>query len=215
MTFNKSRRDRSTPHIKLVFDAKRATREPFDLLGTESRNNGPPFAHGGRTDLQRPRDIRGSLEVIENVLLEHGPSLTLVHSVMQPQSNARVLTSVHMDKLATQSERLEDAMNDNGTSASDLARACDVSPTAVGKWLKGGKLSADNLAAAARALGVREEWLRTGRIPRERQHAVEEREVDRVLDLLAQIQGPLIALTAAMNQLLAAREAAGKKRSAP
>jgi transcriptional regulator with XRE-family HTH domain len=106
-----------------------------------------------------------------------------------------------MDKLATIAERLSAAMKDGGVSPSDLARACDVTPAAVFKWQHGGKMSADNSAAAARALGVREEWLRTGRLPRERANGVQEEGLDEVVDILQGLREPLAALAAAIDKL--------------
>lgn len=99
-------------------------------------------------------------------------------------------------------------------SASELARACSVSPAAVTKWKNGGKMSADNSAAAARALGVREEWLRTGKLPRERDGAEEDRQVDQIVDLLTGLQGPLTALAAAIAKLQTLQQAPQKKRRA-
>lgn len=151
--------------------------------------------------------------MINNVLFEHKPSVTVVQSGMQPQSKTGVLTSVYMEKLTTLAERLQDAMAEE-ISASDLARACDVSPAAVSKWLDGRTkaLKADTLASAARALGVREEWLRTGKLPRERQNADEDRQVDRVITLLEDLRGPLSALASAIDQLTRARPVSSRKR---
>ena len=139
--------------------------------------------------------------------------LTAFKSRMQPHLKAEGLTSVDMDKHATLADRLKDAMGDE-ISASELARACGVSPAAVSKWLDGTtkKLSADNYASAARALGVREEWLRTGRLPRDREHVEEDRQVDRVIDLLSGLQGPLAELASAIDQLSKTRQEPTKKR---
>ena len=106
-----------------------------------------------------------------------------------------------MNAPETLAERLTEAMDSTSptTSASDLARACGVSPTAVHKWLGGGKMSADNLALVARALGVRDEWLRTGRLPRARDS--QDSQVDHVLEILASKREPLAALTAAIDAL--------------
>jgi transcriptional regulator with XRE-family HTH domain len=102
-------------------------------------------------------------------------------------------------------DRLADAIKEAGLSASELARACNVTAAAVSKWLDGRtkKLSADNYASAARALGVREEWLRTGKLPRERQNAPEEREIDHVLTIIDELREPIAALAAAMARLAA------------
>jgi transcriptional regulator with XRE-family HTH domain len=119
-----------------------------------------------------------------------------------------------MDKLSTIGERLTDAMKQAKVSASDLARACGVSATAVHKWTRGGKLSADNLPAASRALGVCEDWLRTGKLPRERQHAEEERDVDQIIGILEGLREPLGALAAAIDKLGKVRPSATRKRRA-
>jgi transcriptional regulator with XRE-family HTH domain len=120
-----------------------------------------------------------------------------------------------MDKqFTTTAERLRSAMKAAGdVSMSQLGRECGVSPAAVSKWLNGGKLSADNLAAASRALGVREEWLRTGKLPRERESGAEEG-LDEVIDLLEDLKGPLAALAAAIEKIGKSRSATTKKRSA-
>jgi hypothetical protein len=100
-------------------------------------------------------------------------------------------------------------MADLNVSPSDLARSCGVKPSAVYKWQHGGKMSADNSAAAARALGVREEWLRTGRLPRERSNGAQEEGLDDVVDILQGLREPLAALAAAIDKL--SKPAAGKK----
>lgn len=206
-------RDGTATNVEIRTDAKGTASDALYLLSTELRNDVAPFAHCGRTDAQRPRDIRSVLKVINNVLFEHKPSVTVVQSQMQPQYKTAVLTSVHMEKLTTLAERLQDAMGEE-ISASDLARACDVSPAAVSKWLDGRTkaLKADTLASAARALGVREEWLRTGKLPRERQNADEDRQVDRVISLLEDIRDPLAALANAIEALSKARPASARKR---
>jgi len=117
-----------------------------------------------------------------------------------------------MDKLPTIAARLDDAMQEAKVNASELARACRVSPAAVYKWLKvDGKLSADNLAAASRALGVSEEWLRTGKLPRERVNGTQEQDLDRVMDLLEGLAAPLAALAGAIEQLRKSRPEAARK----
>jgi transcriptional regulator with XRE-family HTH domain len=196
---------RATSHIHLVPNTKRATSHALDLLGTELRNDGAPLAHGGGADAQRPRDIRGSLKVINNVFLEHDTRFTTVKVSAQPQLQKRLLTSVDMDKNETIADRLLDAMHERGVIPSGLAEECRVSPAAVHKWTRGGKLSADNLAAVARALGVREDWLRTGKLPRGREQPVEDHDIEKVVDMLAELQGPLAALANAIAALTATR----------
>jgi transcriptional regulator with XRE-family HTH domain len=209
-----SRRHRPTAYIQLVPDPKGPTGDSLDLFSTELGNDGSPLANRGGADAQRPRDIRSALKVIDNVLLEHEPSLTVVQSRMQPQSKRMMLTSVQMERFSTLAERLTDAMGDKIT-ASDLARSCDVSPAAVSKWLDGRTkaLKAETLAAAARALGVREDWLRTGKLPREREGAEEDRQLERVMGLLEELRGPLAALAGAIDALSKARSEPQRKRA--
>jgi hypothetical protein len=208
--------DRSTANVEVITDAKSSFSDAFKFDSAKPRHNAAPLANRGGADLQRPRDIRGSLKVINNVLLEHGPSLTAFNYIVQPHLKGSPLTSVHMDKYATLADRLKDAMGQD-ISASDLSRACDVSPAAVSKWLDGTtkKLSAENYASAARALGVRDEWLRTGRLPREREGGNTERDMDRVMDLLEGLQGPLAQLAGAIQQLTKDRSEATRKRHRP
>lgn len=216
----RSEANRSPADIQAVASFQCAVSDPLDLLGAVPRDDRSPLPNGGRADVQRPSDIRGVLKVINNVLLEHGPHVTTVKGRLQPQSNNLGLTSVAMDKrLPTLADRLKSAMDalDGRISASDLSRACGVSPAAVSKWLDGQtkELKAANYADAARALGVREEWLRTGKLPREREGAEEESQVERVLDLLDDLRGPLAALAGAIEQLSKARpQTTGKRRRA-
>ena len=213
MVTRSSNGDRAPANVEVSPDTECSSSDTLDLLRAELRNDLTPLADSSRADAQRPRDIRGVLKVINNVLFEHRPSVTVVQSRMQPQSKTVVLTSVYMEKLVTLADRLRDAMSEE-ISASDLARACDVSPAAVSKWLDGRTraLKAETLASAARALGVRDEWLRTGRLPRERQNAEEDRQVDRVIGLLEDLRGPLSALATAIDQLTRARPVSSRKR---
>lgn len=213
MVSQRRRRNRTPPYIKLVTNLESTTRDPLDLLSTEVGNDRPPLADGGIADGQRPSDIRGVLEVIDNVLFKHRPSLTVVQTTTQPQFRGGMLTSVHMDHLPTLAERLADAMKEQGVSKSELARSCKVSPVAVGKWLKGGNITADNLAAAGRALGVRDDWIRTGRLPRARDGAAEERQVDEIVGILQGLREPLAALAIAIDKLGSAEPA--KRRQKP
>jgi transcriptional regulator with XRE-family HTH domain len=203
---------RTSSNVELIANPKSAFSDAFKLSGGEVRNDCFPLPDCGGANTQRPRDIRGSLKVINNVLLEHDPPFTTVKRTLQPQCKPNALTSVAMDKLPLIADRLNDAMAEIKISPSQLARACGVSPAAVFKWQTGGKLSADNLAAAARALGVREEWLRTGKLPREREHGSQEQDLDRIMGLLEGLQGPLAALATAIDQLTKARPEASKKR---
>lgn len=65
----------------------------------------------------------------------------------------------------TLAERIRAAMKASGVSQAELARACDVKPPSVNGWLSGKAkfLRGENLLKAARALGVSQDWLATGR----------------------------------------------------
>jgi transcriptional regulator with XRE-family HTH domain len=214
MISREGRRIRTAAHIKLVPNSKSAAGEPLDLSGTEVRNDRAPLPNSSGTDIQRSRDIRGALKVINNVLFEHDSTFTIVKTQPQPRCQSKDLTLVAMDKFATIADRLREAMREaDETSASELARACDVSPAAVHKWLNGGKMSADSLAAAARALGVREEWLRTGKLPRDRAASADE-SLEEVIVLLDNLKEPLAALALAIEKIGKARPSTKKRESA-
>jgi transcriptional regulator with XRE-family HTH domain len=203
--------NRPTAHVEILTHTESTARDSLDFLRTELRDDGTPLADSSRADPQRPRDIRSALKVINNVLFEHKPDLTIVHGSMQPQSKSKLLTLVQMEPLDTLAARLKDAMG-NEITGSDLARQCGVSPAAVSKWLSGGKMNADNLAEAARAVGVREEWLRTGKLPRERTHGTDERELERAMDMLADLHAPLMALVAVIERLRPSGQQERKRR---
>lgn len=207
-------RNRTAPHIKLVANRESAASDSLNFFSAEFGNNSPPLAYGGGADPERPRDVRGVLKVINNVLLEHDSRFTTVKNELQPHLNRRGLTSVAMEKrLTTLADRLRDAMGSKITP-SELARACSVSPAAVTKWLDGQtkELKASNYADAARALGVREEWLRTGKLPREREGAADEQDIDHVLDLLNDLRTPLAALAVALDRISQSRPEKGRTR---
>lgn len=64
-----------------------------------------------------------------------------------------------------QSERIAAAMRLRGITKSDLARACGVSPAAVGQWVNQDTKAprAENMLKIANATGCRFEWLTTGK----------------------------------------------------
>lgn len=192
----------------------RAARYALNLHSAEPGDDVSPLPYGSRGDSKRPRNIRGPLEVSEDFTLKHEPPFTTVKTQFQPQYQAKGLTLVAMDRHMTIADRLKAAMKDAGISSSQLARECGVTPAAVNKWRNGGRLSADNLAAAARALGVNPDWLRTGKLPRERQNGTVERDVDRVLSLLTGLQGPLSELLQAISKLHEHQEQERKRRRA-
>lgn len=72
--------------------------------------------------------------------------------------------------MGTLADRLREAMADANINQSELARACRVKQPSVHGWLSGRAkfLRGENLLAAARVLGVNDEWLATGRGPKER-----------------------------------------------
>jgi len=205
-------RQRLPPYIQVVPDLHRPAGHPLDLEGAEPGNYRTPFTNRSGSDFDRPRDIRGRLKVLQNITFEHGPSLTTVQNQLQPKSNSSPLTSVSMTAPETQAQRLQDAMQsfDPPLTNSQLARMCGVSPAAVTKWVAGGRMNADNLARAARALGVRDEWLRTGQGRQERDST--DTQVDQVLSLLAEMREPLAALTAAIDALANAQPTPGRRR---
>ena len=68
------------------------------------------------------------------------------------------------------SDRLKRAMEEAGVSQAELARACGVSPPSVHGWLSGKSkyLRGENLLAAAKSLGVAQQWLANGVGPMKR-----------------------------------------------
>jgi transcriptional regulator with XRE-family HTH domain len=70
----------------------------------------------------------------------------------------------------TLSDRLREAMADAGINQKDLAAACGVKPPSVNGWLSGRAkfLRGENLLLAAKALNVSDQWLATGKLPKER-----------------------------------------------
>lgn len=204
--------NRSASDVEFVTNFQGTAGDGLQFVGTPPRHDIAPLADCGGADTERPRDIRGALKVIDNVFLQHAPSVTGVKSQMQPPLYAPGLTSVHMNRhppTDTLAARLIEAMRARSAetgveiTASDLARACGVSPAAVSKWLDGQtkQLKAQNYVDAARALGVREEWLRTGRLPKERAHAEDERRIDQVIEILGRLRGPLSDLLSAIDEL--------------
>lgn len=63
------------------------------------------------------------------------------------------------------SERLQFAMRRAGLSQAELARACGVKAPSVHSWVSGKSkhIRSQNLLAAAKALGVSQTWLATGK----------------------------------------------------
>jgi len=214
---NNGARHRSAPHIKLVPDLQLPMRDALDLLGAELRNDSAPLADGGRTNPYRPRDIRGSLKVIQNVLLEHGPKLTGVHPHSQPRSTAAGLTLVNMNDQGSLKERLQSALEelrkvDRKASAAALARFCGLTKAGVGKWFSGETttLEADNYVCAAKYLRVRSEWLRTGKLPRDPDGP--DLQAEEVFQKLEALREPLANAVRALEQLAISRQEPKKTR---
>jgi transcriptional regulator with XRE-family HTH domain len=214
--------ERPAADVEVITTPQSAVSDAFKLTSTKPGNDAAPLPDGSGSDVQRPGDIRGVLKVINNVLFEHNQSYTGVKSALQPQCKTDGLTSVAMEKrLLTLADRLNDALRarcaETGEeiTKSDLARACGVSPAAVAKWLTGDtkQLKAENYRDAAKALWVSEEWLRDGVLPRERGvNGNAEAHMDRVMDLLEDLSGPLAALATAIDQIRKTRPETGKGR---
>lgn len=205
----------------------------LDGLTCDAKSLGDGDLDGGvaRRGIPKPR-----LEVLEGGRLEHSTrNVTTVTSEMQPKlrdlrhgspgtalatpvsgpeprlRNSEIL-SAPMDALPTFADRLRDAMESSGTTQADLAAALRISHVAVGKWMKGGIPNADNMAAAARALRVRADWLRAGHLPREPHRGHEEHAIDEAIDLLMELRGPLLALTQVIERLAALRAPPARAR---
>jgi transcriptional regulator with XRE-family HTH domain len=222
----------ASSRVELAPNLQSTARDALNLESADVRNDRAPLGHGREGDAERTsnsgvsghvrRDIRGALKVINNVLLEHDLPYTRLKGQAQPQFKTRSLTSGAMDKrLTTLADRLSDAMTarsaETGTeiTKSDLARACNVSPAAVGKWITGEtkQLKAENYRDAARALWVREEWLRDGKLPRERDaNGDADLHLERVMGLLEDLSGPLSALVTAIEQIKGTRTSQEKGR---
>ena len=88
--------------------------------------------------------------------------LTTVADGLQLQFTPVPLTSVDMSTLQS---RLEAAMEKAKKSRADLARACDISRAAVGKWFEGSakNLKMEHLFAVADECQVDARWLATGK----------------------------------------------------
>ena len=89
-----------------------------------------------------------------------------------------VLAKCHAPRMSdrTLSERLDQAMRERKISAYSLWQRTGVSQSTIGRLRKGQRHTASHhtLDKIARALGVRLEWLTTGRGPREPANTLEE-----------------------------------------
>lgn len=68
-------------------------------------------------------------------------------------------------------ERIARAIRDSGKSKSEIAKLCDVAPSAVTQWINGESktLKAESVFALAKATGFRAEWLTFGTGPEREQ----------------------------------------------
>ncbi|WP_159051685.1 helix-turn-helix domain-containing protein [Thauera aromatica] len=70
--------------------------------------------------------------------------------------------------MSTLADRIQEALDDTGAIAADLARACGVKPPSVSAWLSGDTKSLKSSTAirAAEFLKVNQLWLTEGRGPK-------------------------------------------------
>lgn len=196
--------DRLAADIQLRTALKRSTRDALNFLGTVIRNNAGPLADRRHRNLKRAGNIGSRLEMGEDILFEHDRNLTQVDSALQPQFIERVLTLVEMNDLQTLAGRIQDALDATQENASWLAAKSGVSPAAVGKWLSGETkmLKSEVLYAAAKALRVNPDWLRTGKGARQPGKAAQdEGKIEDAVRLLSELHGPLLALVGAIERL--------------
>lgn len=59
-------------------------------------------------------------------------------------------------------DRIKSALKSRGLTNADLARACDVTPQAVGSWVKSGKIDKKHLPVIARICSTSLDWLMSG-----------------------------------------------------
>lgn len=187
--------------VELGTEPEPAVREALKLLGREVRDYESPLPNRRRADRKRPRDIRGRLVVIENIGFEHKGNLTQVPKDAQPQFRRSHLTLVYMNALNTREERLRSAMEVAGLRGKDLAKACGVSHAAVTKWLKGGKMNADNIECVCTRLAIERQWLMNGKGRRETGSAPDQRAVAHAVEKLQHLEEPLLAFLEAIRDL--------------
>lgn len=205
--------DGTAPGVQLRVDTDRALGEALNFHSAEPRDNSTPLGDSWAANTQRPRDIRGTLKVINNIFFEHATKLTTVTREKQPRSTKALLTLVNMAKLPELRDRLRDAMKEAGVTAAELASHCKVSRPAMSKLLSGDSknMKAATLASAAKRLGVRDEWLLNGKLPRERAAGEDIRQTEKILALLDDLRGPISALAKAMEELAEARKDEAKR----
>lgn len=133
-------------------------------------------------DVTVPPSSSRALDLCMN-LLNHGSK----QNATGVQTSGGKVTTVVTDY----KDRLAEAMKDAKLSPADLARELKLSYQAVSKVLKGGQFGMENNLKAAKRLGVRSEWLATGKGPRLSPAALlrpEVQEIDEAFSRLAQHQ---------------------------
>lgn len=204
-------RNRFPAYIKLVPNTKGPASHMLEFAGTEIRHHDTPLTDGGGGNPERPRDIRGSLKVFKNVLLEHDSDLTAVYLKMQPRLHSDGLTSVNMTgahtTLGEAADRFQKAMKTTRATRKQIAKACGVSLATVGYWFNGQKLiSHDNAKCAAKILRVSAAYLRVeSNDPKESQNEGQA-EADAVFEALREMKEPLMRMQQIQTALLAALE---------
>lgn len=91
------------------------------------------------------------------------PVYTFINSAFIPGTKPEVYHSVMTENADHAGHRLKTALRISGKTQRALAEHCDVTPQAVNKWIRTGKVGRDNLAHAAEFLDVGLAWLATGR----------------------------------------------------
>lgn len=207
--------DRATTQIQLGIDSDSPAGEALKFNSAEPRHNTSPLRDRCATDAKRPRDIRGTLKVINNVFFEHAEQLTTVTSEKQPQLRSKRLTLVNMKKLLDLADRLSTAMEIARCSEAELAKASGVSRVAINKVInrQSKTMKADTLAKAAKHLGVRAEWLRTGKGLQDSPDGEEARQTQRILSLLENLSGPIASLAEAIAEIKKIRDGNDEDRA--
>lgn len=79
-----------------------------------------------------------------------------------------IFSLVRLPYMSTLAERIHETLQESGSIAADLARACGVKPPSVSAWLSGEtkSLKASTAIRAAEFLGVSQLWLTEGKGPK-------------------------------------------------
>lgn len=121
-----------------------------------------PLRDGRLADLAEVGDGFGAAELVDQVGWVHSRRLGLANRQVNSNSEPPRSYPAGMETLA---DRLRRAMSATGMNQKELAAACGVKPPSVNGWLseKAKFLRGENLLKAARALGVSQTWLATGK----------------------------------------------------